>query len=61
MNEFLSMGGQGAFVWGAYGMTALLFALEVVLVRRCSAATRRSLGQVHTAAPAMRLEGRRGI
>jgi heme exporter protein D len=33
--EFFAMGGYGLYVWGAYGMTALVIALELVaLVKR---------------------------
>jgi heme exporter protein D len=39
--EFLAMGGYGFFVWGSYGVTALLIIAEVVAVRlRCKAAQR---------------------
>jgi len=31
--DYLAMGGYGFFVWGAYGVTALLVALEVLSVR----------------------------
>jgi len=35
MAEFLSMGGRGAFVWGSYGASFLLIAMELyVLIRR---------------------------
>ncbi|QQB80692.1 heme exporter protein CcmD [Cupriavidus necator] len=54
------MGGQGAFVWGAYGVTALLFAVEVLLVLRCGVSTRRTLADAHPAAPGMRLQEQRG-
>jgi heme exporter protein CcmD len=33
MNEFLAMGGSGFYIWGSYGMAALLVALEIVFVR----------------------------
>jgi len=39
MSEFLGMGGYGFYVWGAYGVTALLLAAEVIAVVR----RRRSL------------------
>ena len=33
--EFFAMGGYGLYIWGAYGMTALVIALELIaLVRR---------------------------
>jgi len=31
--EFFAMGGYGFYVWGAYGLTALLLAVEIVTVR----------------------------
>ena len=31
--EFFAMGGYGFYVWGAYGLTALLLAVESVAVR----------------------------
>jgi heme exporter protein D len=33
-SEFFSMGGNGAFVWGSYGVFALVVALEPWLARR---------------------------
>lgn len=33
MVEFFAMGGYGFYVWGAYGVSALLLALEIVAVR----------------------------
>ncbi len=32
--EFFHMGGYAFFVWGSYGVTALLMVLEVVLLAR---------------------------
>lgn len=33
--EFFAMGGYGLYVWGAYGVTAVLLAAElIILVRR---------------------------
>ncbi|HWA11959.1 MAG TPA: heme exporter protein CcmD [Burkholderiales bacterium] len=32
--DFLAMGGYAPFVWGAYGVTALLIALEIFLLVR---------------------------
>ena len=34
MMEFLAMGGYGFYVWGSYGVTALVVIAEVVAVRR---------------------------
>jgi heme exporter protein D len=33
MNEFFAMGGYGLYVWGAYGITALIIVVEVRAVR----------------------------
>jgi heme exporter protein D len=33
-SEFFSMGGNGAFVWGSYGLFFLVVALEPWLARR---------------------------
>jgi heme exporter protein D len=37
--EFFAMGGYGLYIWGAYGMTALVIALELIalLTRRRAA------------------------
>ena len=32
MSNFLSMGGYGLYVWGAYGVTFALLALEIVFL-----------------------------
>jgi heme exporter protein D len=34
MREFLSQGGYGAYVWGAYGLTLILLAGEIWQLRR---------------------------
>jgi heme exporter protein D len=34
MNAFLDMGGYGLYVWGAYGVTAMLMAIEALLAAR---------------------------
>ena len=56
--EFFAMGGYGLYVWGAYGLTAALLALEVrsVLRRR-----RRALdaAAARSAPSSSRAEGRR--
>ena len=33
MSEFFAMGGYGAFVWGSYGVTAIVLAIEVAALR----------------------------
>lgn len=30
MSEFLAMGGYGGYIWGAYGVTFVLLAIEVI-------------------------------
>jgi heme exporter protein D len=32
MSEFFAMGGYGAYIWGAYGVTFALLALEVIFL-----------------------------
>jgi heme exporter protein D len=34
LDEFVSMGGAGLYVWGSYGVTALLMLLEPWLAAR---------------------------
>ena len=34
MADFFSMGGYAWYVWGSYGVTFALLALEVVLLRK---------------------------
>jgi heme exporter protein D len=34
MSEFLAMGGYAFYVWGSYGVTFALMALEVVLLMK---------------------------
>jgi len=33
MNEFFAMGGYAFYVWGAYGVTALVLVAEAITVR----------------------------
>ncbi len=42
LSEFLSMKGYGLYVWGSYGMTALLMLVEPWLVRRQLSRARRT-------------------
>jgi len=42
MAEFFAMGGYGFYVWGAYGVSAALLALEIVAVRARYRAARRA-------------------
>jgi heme exporter protein D len=32
MSEFLAMGGYGGYIWGAYGVTFVLLAIEVIVL-----------------------------
>lgn len=34
MSEFFAMGGYGFYVWGSYGVTFALLAVEVVLLMK---------------------------
>ena len=34
LSDFLAMGGYGFYVWGSFGLTALIIAIEPVLVIR---------------------------
>jgi heme exporter protein D len=34
MSEFFNMGGYGLYVWGSYGVTFALLALEVFMVMK---------------------------
>ena len=34
MGEFFNMGGYGLYVWGSYGVTFALLAIEVFLVMK---------------------------
>jgi heme exporter protein D len=49
MSEFLSMGGYAFYVWGAYGVAALVVVAEVLSVRRKRRAT---LAEARLATPA---------
>lgn len=48
-SEFFAMGGYGLYVWGSFGVTAAALLIEVVLVRRRLADTRRVLRRELTA------------
>jgi heme exporter protein D len=49
MTEFLAMGGYAFYVWGSYGVTALVLVAEVIAVR---ARRRASLAEARLAAAA---------
>ncbi|MCB9949268.1 MAG: heme exporter protein CcmD [Rhodospirillaceae bacterium] len=43
LEQFLSMGGYGAYVWGAYGLCAVVMVLLVVLTLKRLRANERTL------------------
>ncbi|MBI3042532.1 MAG: heme exporter protein CcmD [Betaproteobacteria bacterium] len=43
LGAFLAMGGYGPYVWGSYGVTVILIALEVALLVARHRAARRQL------------------
>ena len=49
---FWAMGGKGAYVWGSYGVTALVIVLEVILVLRRRKETVRRLLKLRRVMPA---------
>lgn len=42
-SDFIAMGGYGLYVWGAFGVTALVMMLEPWIVTRQHRATRQRL------------------
>jgi heme exporter protein D len=44
-SEFFAMGGYGLYVWGAYGVTAVLIAAEIVLLVRRGRTLRADVGR----------------
>ncbi len=42
-SEFLAMGGYGLYVWGSFGVTVLLLALELALLLARHGAAKRQL------------------
>ncbi len=47
VGEFFAMGGYGLYVWGAYSVTALLLAAEIVQVGRRRRLALRAAGETH--------------
>jgi len=43
LQDFLAMGGYGFYVWGSFGVTAILMVAEPLLARHRLRETRRSL------------------
>ncbi|AHF03574.1 heme exporter protein CcmD [Marichromatium gracile] len=46
MSDFFAQGGYAFFVWGAYGMTALLLVIEVLQLRARQRTIRARLGRL---------------
>jgi len=42
-SDFLAMGGYGLYVWGSFGVTALIMAIEPIVVARNQKATKARL------------------
>ena len=42
-SDFLAMGGYGLYVWGSFGVTALIMAIEPIVVARNQNATKARL------------------
>jgi heme exporter protein D len=49
LDNFLAMGGYGFFVWGSYGVTVAVLAVEIWALRH---RRRAALAQLRRAAPA---------
>lgn len=49
MVEFLAMGGYAVFVWGSYGVAALLLTVEVVMLVRRRRTILQRLGRMRKA------------
>jgi len=45
--DFLAMGGYGFYVWGAYAVTFLGLAAEIILLRRRRRAALESVARYH--------------
>ena len=45
-SEFFAMGGYGLYVWGSFGVTAALMALEIVLLRQRRRGLQIQLGRL---------------
>ena len=45
VSEFLAMGGYGLYVWGAYAVTAVVIAAEVVTLNRRGRTLRARAGR----------------
>ena len=48
MAEFFAMGGYAVYVWGSYGVTALLMITEVVLLVRRKRTIQRRVSRIRS-------------
>ncbi len=46
VSEFFAMGGYALYVWGSYGVAALVMAIEVILVLRKKRTLWQRLGRI---------------
>ncbi|MFA7096146.1 MAG: heme exporter protein CcmD [Gammaproteobacteria bacterium] len=46
MSEFFAMGGYGLYVWGSYGVTALVLAIEVIMLLQRKKSVQRRLARL---------------
>lgn len=46
VSKFFAMGGYALYVWGSYGVAALVMAVEVILVLRRKRTLWRRLGRI---------------
>jgi heme exporter protein D len=51
LTHFIAMGGYGVFVWGSYAVTALVVAVEIVLLARRHRAARAAAARGSDAMP----------
>lgn len=49
MSEFFAMNGYGFYVWGSYGVTLLVWIVEIALVRRKRQLVLKQLRLMHDA------------
>lgn len=59
LEAFFAMGGYGAFVWPAYGLTALVMIWLLVSTLRRLRASERALAQLQAGAPGRRVQAAR--
>jgi len=50
LSEFLAMGGYGLYVWGSFGVCALVFMLEPLFLKQRQSRARRLIQREQSAA-----------